>query len=376
MPNASPNAVRSPLVVVPCLNEAEHIDHLLRTLLSDPGVADGLVVVADGGSTDGCVETVKVWTARDPRVRLIDNPDRLQSAGVNRAARAFGAGRRWLVRIDAHADYPPDYVAQLIDEAERIGPQSVAVRLDTAGDTAFQRAAAAAMTSLLGTGGADHRMGVRSGWVDHGHHALFDLPTFLALGGYDPTFRCNEDAEFDVRLRASGGRIWLTDRVSVVYYPRSNPLALFRQYFRYGDGRARNALKHRARLKLRQMAPLAVAPAVLIAPFSIYAWPLAAPAAAWAALCVAAGLALAIARTDPYAVGAGPVAMLMHFGWSLGFWRRLLRSAARRSSSAVHGGNRQALASQFEQNSRFIALGTEHHRTAPLSGALEPRKPA
>src|SRR3569832_1972344 len=42
--------------VVPCLNEAEHIVGLIRHLLDDPDWRDPLVVVADGGSTDGTIE--------------------------------------------------------------------------------------------------------------------------------------------------------------------------------------------------------------------------------------------------------------------------------------------------------------------------------
>jgi succinoglycan biosynthesis protein ExoA len=326
-----------PLVVVPCLNEAEHLHELLGTLLADPGVAGGLIVVVDGGSADASRSIVKAWAARDERVRLMHNPQGLQSAGVNRAARAFAAGRRWLVRIDAHAEYPRDYVARLVEEAERTGASSVVVRMVTLGATPFQSAAAAAMNSHLGTGGADHRTGSHCGWVDHGHHALFDLRSFLALGGYDSTFDCNEDAEFDERLRAGGGGIWLTDRVQAAYHPRRSLGSLFGQYLAYGRGRARTALKHRFRLRLRQLAPLAVAPAVIIAPFGWDAWPLAVPAAIWTSACLIGGLGLWAQRREPAAAGAGLVAMIMHLGWSLGFWGQLVRAAAapfRRASAS------------------------------------------
>jgi succinoglycan biosynthesis protein ExoA len=313
---------------VPCLNEAANLPALLDDLLADLGNEDAIIVVADGGSTDASREIVRAYAARDPRVRLMTNPARYQSAGVNRAARLYAAGRRWLVRIDAHADYPRGFVRRLIEEAERTGADEVVVRLVTTGRGWFQRAAATAMNSALGAGGSAHRVGASAGWVDHGHHALFDLNVFLGLGGYDERFTHNEDAEFDTRLAAAGGRIWLTDAIAVGYHPRSRPGALFRQYFNYGRGRARTTLKHRTRLRLRQLAPLAVAPAALVAPAAFEFAPLALPAALWACACLAGGLALAVKSRHPSDVAAGPVAMLMHLGWSLGFWTQFVRAAA------------------------------------------------
>lgn len=319
----------SAVAVIPCLNEREHIAGLIQHLLDDDGWADPLVVVADGGSTDGSREIVAEIAARDPRVRLLDNPARLQSPGVNAAARAF-ADRRWLVRVDAHAGYPRNYVSALAAEAERTGAQSVVVCMATQGKTCFQKAAAAAQNSLLGAGGSAHRMGGREGFVDHGHHALFDLARFVELGGYDETFSHNEDAEFDARLARSGGRIWLTRAVEIVYYPRRTLGGLFRQYLNYGDGRARTILRHRARPKLRQLAPAAVAPAVVLVLLSPLWPPLALPAAAWALASLAFGLMLGLRLRDGCAAASGVAAMTMHLGWSLGFWRRMLSSKAGR----------------------------------------------
>jgi succinoglycan biosynthesis protein ExoA len=312
---------------VPCLNEAANLPALLDELLADLEDEDAIIVVADGGSTDGSCEIVRAYAARDARVRLMANPARYQSAGVNRAARLYAVGRRWLIRIDAHADYPRGFVRRLIDEAERTGAESVVVRLVTHGRGLFQSAAATAMNSVLGAGGSAHRVGARPGWVDHGHHALIDLNIFLGLGGYDESFTHNEDAEFDARLLAIGGRIWLTNVVEVGYHPRGRPGDLFRQYYNYGRGRARTTLKHRAQLRLRQIVPLAVAPAVLIAPAGFEFPLLALPAAVWASACLGGGVALAVKSRRASDAAAGPIAMLMHLAWSLGFWSQLVRAA-------------------------------------------------
>ena len=145
------------------------------------------------------------------------------------------------------------------------------------------------------------------------------IAAFQAVGGYDETFSHNEDAELDLRLAAGGFRIWLTTEVTIVYYPRASVSALFRQYSNYGAGRARTVRLHRTPLKVRQMLPLAVAPAVALAVLAPVFWPLALPALGWAGLCLAYGAALGWGGCARL---AGWPAMIMHMGWSVGFLRQ------------------------------------------------------
>lgn len=315
------------LIVVPTLDEEAFIGPLLDRLLADDGLTNPLLVVADGGSRDKTRAIVAARAALDPRIRLMDNPKRLQSAGVNLAVQRFAGDRDWIARVDAHAIYPRHYVSRLIAEACRTGAQSVVVALETRGVEEFQKGVAAAQNSLLGTGGSAHRHASAQGWVDHGHHALFARTAFQATGGYDESFSHNEDAEYDVRLRAGGGRVWLTQAARVVYYPRRTPTALWRQYFGFGRGRARTMLKHRMGLKPRQAAPLVIAPAVLLALGGLVFAPLAVPAMAWAAACLGYGALLAYRTRDANLLLSGPAAMIMHLGWSAGFWTQVLRRA-------------------------------------------------
>ncbi len=317
------------LAVIPCLNERAHIEQLVPSLLADPGWADPLILIVDGGSTDGTAAAAADLALRDSRVRLLHNPKRVQSAAVNLAVRTLGHDRRWFVRIDAHAEYPPGYVSTLVREARETGAQSVVVAMQTRGRSQFQRAVALAQNSRLGTGGSAHRLGGPEGFVEHGHHALMERAAFLSAGGYDESFTHNEDAEFDARLRRRGGRIWLTRKTWVVYYPRSRPGPLFRQYYNYGRGRARTLLAHRERPRLRQILPMAVAPSLAALPVAL-AWPPAAlPAVAWTVLCLVYGTVLAGTRRSMAGLAAGPAAMIMHAAWSMGFWRQLAQSRRR-----------------------------------------------
>lgn len=309
------------LVVVPTLNEEQHIEDVLAQVFADVAIARMLVVVADGGSTDATVQIVERLARDRPNLLLLHNEKRLQSAAVNAAVAAHGAGKAWLARVDAHASYPTSYISKLIAVAEETGADSVTTSMTSRGTTCFQLAAATAQNSRLGTGGAAHRAGSKSAWVDHGHHALMRIAAFQAVGGYDETFSHNEDAELDLRLTGGGFRIWLTTEVTMVYFPRDSLRALFRQYANYGAGRARTVRLHKTPLKVRQMLPLAVAPAVALALLSPVVWPLALPALGWAGICIAYGLTLGRGNCASL---AGWPAMVMHMGWSVGFLRQWL----------------------------------------------------
>ncbi|WP_073975861.1 glycosyltransferase family 2 protein [Erythrobacter donghaensis] len=310
----------SVLTVIPCLNEAAHIAALIAHLLADP--ANTRIVVADGGSTDGTRAIVRRIAAGEPRVTLLDNPGRIQSAGINRAVARFGREATWLARIDAHALYPECFVARLIATAEAERVDSVVVRMETRAASGFARGVAAAQNSRLGTGGAAHRSGAAGGLVDHGHHALMRIAAFRAAGGYCETMPCNEDAELDLRLGALGSRIWLAPDLPVTYFPRTTARALARQYWRYGKGRATTMRRHRRMLKPRQALPLAVAPACVAALAAPLYPALALPAAGWAALCQGWGLALALRARRADVALAGSAAMIMHAAWSAGYWKQ------------------------------------------------------
>ncbi|MBF2718120.1 glycosyltransferase family 2 protein [Agrobacterium vitis] len=312
------------LIVIPCLNEEKHIEGVIANLAKALDDLNAEIVVADGGSRDQTQAIVSRISAANSKVRLIDNPKKIQSAAVNLTVAQFGGDYDYIIRIDAHGTYPDDYCQTLVTEALETGADSVVVGMLTVGFGTFQKATALAQNSKLGNGGSKHRTGAQSHWTDHGHHALIRIAAYKAIGGYDESFRHNEDAEFDYRLNKSGFRVWMTANTSMVYYPRSSPLPLYRQYFGYGRGRAQNFLKHRSRPSLRQLIPLAVAPVAVFALLCVFSWLALIPLLVWALACLGYGVWLAIGERQPLGPLAALSAMIMHFAWSAGFWREIL----------------------------------------------------
>ncbi len=258
------------VIALPCLNEARRVEAAIRSLLDDPKAASCQILLVDGGSTDGSQQIVE--NAFGSKVKIIENPGRIQAQAINLAAEyAEARSARYLVRADLHALYPKKFVSTLADTLAQTGAQSVVVPMRTVGGNVVQNAGALVFSSWLGTGGSPHRTGSVRGWVDHGHHAIFELSAFLEVGGYDPEFQANEDAEFDVRLTKRGGRIFMENEIWLDYVPRDSLWGTFRQFFRNGRFRVWTAVKHKQRFGKRQFIPFLVLP-VLAASLVLSLW--------------------------------------------------------------------------------------------------------
>ena len=90
-------------VVIPCLDEEAHIEDCIRSAQAQVWPRDRIeILVADGMSLDATREILGRLAADDSRIRLIDNPARVPSAGLNECIRR--ARGDVIVRMDVHAD--------------------------------------------------------------------------------------------------------------------------------------------------------------------------------------------------------------------------------------------------------------------------------
>jgi succinoglycan biosynthesis protein ExoA len=244
-------------IAMPCFNAERFIEACLASVSRQDYPADRYeVLVGDGGSTDRTRAILGRLMAEDPRIRLVENPDRLQAPAMNRMIRA--ARGDVLVRMDVHCEYADDYVRRCVEVLERSGADNVGGAQRARAKTFFQRALCAALESPLGVGGAKYKGTEFEGFVDTVFLGAFRRRVFERVGLYDPNATPNEDAELNQRIVASGGKIFLSRDIVVHYYPRDSMKALSVQYFKYGRGRARTFLKLRGLLKVRPAIPFAL----------------------------------------------------------------------------------------------------------------------
>jgi GT2 family glycosyltransferase len=221
-------------VIMPVRNEAGYIETALAGVLATTTPTLEVLVV-DGRSSDGTADLVRALAARDPRVRLLDNPRQVVPTALNLGIRE--ARGEIIVRLDAHAAVGADYIPTLVAELERSGAANVGGVLETlpGAATPVAEAIAAVLSSPLGVGGASFRTGVREPtWVDTVPFGCWKRSTLQELGGFDEVMIRNQDDELNGRTLARGGRILLVPSVRIRYFARATLRGVARMYYQYG----------------------------------------------------------------------------------------------------------------------------------------------
>jgi succinoglycan biosynthesis protein ExoA len=314
-------------IIIPCYNEEHYIGATLRCALAQRYPPELLEIwVIDGGSTD----TTREIAAREPRVTVVDNPRRIQSAAMNIGIKRSRADV--IIRMDAHAEYADDYVAKSVEVLRKTGALNAGGAARPRFRNGFQRAICAALSSPLGVGGSAYRDASREGPVESVFNGAFRREAFERVGLFDSTAVTNEDAELNQRIIEAGGTVYLSRDIVAYYYPRSSLPALARQYFAYGHGRARTVLRRRRLLSLRPAVPFLTVTGFALLALASALTPRLSPALAALALIYAALLlaeALRLARRTslrdvPLLCAAFAT---MHAAHGLGFWAGLVKNA-------------------------------------------------
>jgi cellulose synthase/poly-beta-1,6-N-acetylglucosamine synthase-like glycosyltransferase len=284
-------------------------------------------MVADGMSVDATREILVRLADEDPRIRLLDNPERVQAAGLNECIRR--ARGEVIVRMDVHAEYQDDFVRQCVAALDSSGADNAGGAARPKARTFFQRCVAAALRSPLGIGGSRYRKADDEGFVESVWPGAFRRSVFERIGMFDANAVTNEDAELNQRILASGGRVFLSRDIVVHYFPRGSMPALARQYFRYGQGRARTFVKHGKLLSLRSALPflglVGEATLLAVAPWQVGALSLAGYAVATGAEAIRVGRAEGLAAV-PVVWAVFPVLHVAHgAGFAAGLVRYVLK---------------------------------------------------
>lgn len=315
-------------VVIPVRNERDAIRRCLKSVQGQTEQSLQIIVV-DGDSDDGTATAVQELARHDPRVELIGNPARTVPYALNLGLAAARAPL--LVRVDAHATVPPQYVAHAADLLESGAWGGVGGVKRGVGVTDAGKAISAAMASPFGVGGSVYHYGATRREVEHVPFGAYPVRLARELGGWGEEFTVNQDFEFDHRLRRAGHGILFDPELVIQWECRQSIRDLFRQYRRYGRGKARVVLRHPDSVKLRHLLPPAlvayVATMLIAALVDRRGLRLAGIALApYVAVLVLATAAAWREVDEPGARRYLPLAFAgMHVGWGIGFWHGLAR---------------------------------------------------
>ena len=328
-------------VIMPVLNESRHLRESVQRILAQEYAGDMEVVIALGPSdddTDEIAARLVAETAGTGReVRTVANPTGRTPAGLNAAIR--GSRHPVVVRVDGHGLLTPGYVDTAVGLLDRTGAVNVGGIMHAEGETEWERAVAAAMTSRIGVGNAAFHTGGEAAPADTVYLGVFRREVLEKQGGYNEEFIRAQDWELNYRIRQDGGLVWFTPDLKVTYRPRPSVRKLARQYRDYGRWRRVVTRYHRGSVNLRYLAPPA---AVLGVAVGLVGGALLTP---WLFLLPGGYLAAVLAGSLREGRGLSaaaraqlPVALLtMHMSWGWGFLTSP-RSLARRVIASTAPG--------------------------------------
>jgi glycosyltransferase involved in cell wall biosynthesis len=261
----TPNKTIIVSVVIPMRNEERYIGRCLESVLSNNFPIEEMeIVVADGCSTDRSREIVAEFAQRYPQVRLLENPKLVVPAGLNLAIRQSKG--RFIIRMDAHSEYPPDYISACVRELTKGTADVVGGRLITrpGADTLAGKAIALLSQHPFGVGNSGFRLGWKGCYVDTVPFGAFQRSVFDRIGLFRESLVRHQDFELNSRIRKAGGKIFLSPDICLTYYNLPTFRKLMSRAFRDGLWVGRAWMLYPITFCWRHCAPLALLFALML----------------------------------------------------------------------------------------------------------------
>mgnify|MGYP001159253157 CR=1 FL=1 len=223
-------------VICPAYNEEKYIAACIDSLIQQDIDKERLeVLFVDGHSTDGTKNIIKGYQQKYPWIKLLDNPKQIVPCAMNIGIR--NSKGSIIVRIDAHAEFPANYISELVRYLDVLNADNVGAIWETLpANTSLQaKAIATALSSSFGMGNAHYRIGAdKIMKVDTVPFGCFRRETFDKLGLYDEELIRNQDDELNARIIKNGGKIFLIPHLVVKYYARDTIKKTRTMFYQYG----------------------------------------------------------------------------------------------------------------------------------------------
>jgi succinoglycan biosynthesis protein ExoA len=240
-------------VLIPTLNEEAHVGATIASLREQEFDGELEFLFIDGGSEDRTREILDSARDEDARIRVLDNPRRRTPFALNEGLRHSRG--EFVARMDAHATPPADYLARGVERLRRGDVDWVSGPQLATGNGRWTSRIALALTTRLGVGGASFRNATEEIETDTGYLGVWRRRTLLDLDGWNEEWVLNQDSELAARVRSAGGRIVCVPEMAVSYTPRDSLRGLARQYWRYGQYRAKTSRAHPNSMRRSHVLP-------------------------------------------------------------------------------------------------------------------------
>ncbi|MDO5695669.1 MAG: glycosyltransferase family 2 protein [Eubacteriales bacterium] len=223
-------------LMVIALNEEKTLPSLLADIRAQTYPHDKMeIILVDSMSNDGTKPLMKRFARESDfaAVKVLANPEKRLANGWNVGIRA--ATGDVLMRVDAHADIPEDFVARsvaCIESGEDAcgGPRpNVLFEKSDFGEMLLE-----AESSAFGSSIANYRTNEEKRYVDSIFHGCYRREIFETIGLLDEQLGRTEDNEIHYRMRRAGFKICMDPKIRSYQHVRPTLKRMLKQ--KYGNG--------------------------------------------------------------------------------------------------------------------------------------------
>ncbi len=223
-------------VIIPCRNEEKYISICLDSVVNSQYPQDKMeIFVVDGNSNDQTKNIISGYCDKYQNIRLLNNPGKTAPRALNIGIEK--AEGDYIIRLDAHSKYPPDYFSRLIFWAKKLNADNVGAIwiTDVLNKTKKSLSIKKILSHPIGVGNSYFRIGtidvIEADTVPFG---CYKREVFSKIGLYNENLTRNQDIEFNKRLKANGGKIYLVPDITCTYYARETFSHIARNNYRNG----------------------------------------------------------------------------------------------------------------------------------------------
>jgi len=233
----NPNLLAS--IIIPVLNEEDFIVNCINSIISKTeNIEEMEVIVIDGGSEDRTLDLVKSLMEEHNFIKLLHNNKKITPSALNIGIKASLG--KFIVRLDAHAEYEDGYIKNSIEALSNSGDDVVNVggpiKTETNFNSLFSQAISLCLSHVFGVGNSKFRTQIPQEpvFVETVPFGCFRREIFNEIGLFNEDEPRNEDLEFNKRILNSGKKILLDPRIKSTYFARSDLNSLVSQQFDNG----------------------------------------------------------------------------------------------------------------------------------------------
>lgn len=242
-------------IVIPVLNEEFYIKKLLESILNqDYDFSKIEVIFVDGDSKDETVSIINnTLKDKDINYKIITNKEKITPKSVNMGIKI--AKNDIVIRLDAHSEYPKNYISKCVYYLNTTGADNVGCSFDTQLEGIKGKAITSVLTSKFGVGNSSFRTNAKSGYVDTVPYGTFRRSLFDKIGYFNEELIRSEDNEINYRIIKNGGKVYLFNDISLIYHPRNTIKKLLKMAYDNGKWSIYTGYFIPGSMKLRHFIP-------------------------------------------------------------------------------------------------------------------------